>query len=98
MLGVMSPSKLHAALAMGVPIVYVGPAGGNVHEAIERFGCGVSLRHGDVDGLVAFLGRLRAQPALRAELSTRARAAFEAAYSDHAGLARFDALLDAPPD
>ena len=98
MLGVMSPSKLHAALAMGVPIVYVGPAGGNVHEAIERFGCGVSLRHGDVDGLVGFLERLRAQPALRAELSARARAAFEAAYSDHAGLARFDALLDGPPD
>lgn len=96
MLGVMSPSKLHAALAMGVPIVYVGPAGGNVHEAIERFGCGVSLRHGDVDGLVAFLERLRAQPALRAEVSGRARAAFEAAYSDSAGLARFDALLDGP--
>ncbi|MBM3122007.1 MAG: glycosyltransferase family 4 protein [Chloroflexi bacterium] len=96
MLGVMSPSKLHAALAMGVPIVYVGPAGGNVHEAIERFGCGVSLRHGDVDGLVAFLERLRAQPALRAELSARARAAFEAAYSDSAGLARFDALLGGP--
>ena len=98
MLGVMSPSKLHAALAMGVPIAYVGPAGGNVHEAIERFGCGVSLRHGEVDGLVSFLQRLRAQPALRAELSARARAAFEAAYSDHVGLARFDALLDRLPD
>ncbi len=96
MLGVMSPSKLHAALAMGVPVVYIGPAGGNVHEAIERFGCGVSLRHGDVDGLMAFLERLRAQPALRAELSARARAGFEAAYSDAAGLARFDALLDGP--
>ena len=98
MLGVMSPSKLHAALAMGVPIVYIGPAGGNVHEAIERFGCGVSLRHGDVDGLVAFLERLRARSDLRAELSARARAAFEAAYSDRAGLARFDTLLDGPPD
>jgi glycosyltransferase involved in cell wall biosynthesis len=94
MLGVMSPSKLHAALAMGVPVVYVGPAGGNVHEAIERFGCGASLRHGDVDGLVHFLERLRAQPSLRADLSAKARLAFETAYSDHVGLVRFDALLD----
>lgn len=97
MLGVMSPSKLHAALAMGVPIVYVGPAGGNVHEAVERYGCGVSLRHGDVDGLVGFLERLRSQPGLRAGLSARARAAFEQAYCDGVGLMRFDALLDRPP-
>jgi colanic acid biosynthesis glycosyl transferase WcaI len=94
MLGVMSPSKMHAALAMGLPIVYIGPRGGNVHEAIERFGCGISLRHGDSDGLVRFLERLRLEPALREDLSRRARLAFETAYSDRIGLARFDALLD----
>ena len=94
MLGVMSPSKLHAALAMGLPIVYVGPAGGNVHEAIERFRCGTSLRHGDSDGLGRFLERLRSEPAWGAELGRRSRLAFETAYSDRVGLARFDALLD----
>ncbi len=94
MLGVMSPSKLHSALAMGLPILYVGPAGGNVHEAIERFGCGVSLRHGDVDGVVAFLTRLRSDPAARQEYSRKARHAFDAAYNDQVALARFDTLLD----
>lgn len=95
MLGVMSPSKLHSALAMGLPIVYLGPAGGNVHEAVERFGCGVSLRHGDVEGLVGFLTHLRSDPAARQEYARRARQAYETAYSDVVGLARFDALLDA---
>jgi len=94
MMGVMSPSKLHAALAMALPIVYIGPAGGNVHEAIERFGCGISLRHGDSDGLVSFLEQLRSEPALRDELGRRARLAFETAYSDRVGFARFDSLLD----
>jgi glycosyltransferase involved in cell wall biosynthesis len=94
MLGVMSPSKLHSALAMGLPILYIGPPGGNVHEAIERFGCGVSLRHGDVDGVVEFLSRLRRDPAARQEYARRSRLAFETAYTDLVGLARFDSLLD----
>ena len=34
-LGVMSPSKLHANLAAGLPVVYVGPEGSNVDEAIR---------------------------------------------------------------
>lgn len=94
MLGVMSPSKMHSALAMGVPILYVGPPGSNVHEAIERFGCGVSLRHGDVEGVVEFLTRLRRNPEARNEYSRKARLAFETAYNDQVGLARFDAVLD----
>jgi glycosyltransferase involved in cell wall biosynthesis len=94
MLGVMSPSKLHSALAMGLPILYIGPAGGNVHEAIERFDCGVSLRHGDVEGVVGFLTRMREDPAARQGYSRRARHAFDAAYNDRVALAQFDSLLD----
>lgn len=93
MLGVMSPSKLHSALAMGLPIVYIGPPGGNVHDAIERFGCGVSLRHGDVQGVVDFLHRLRSDAAAPLEYARRSRQAFETAYTDTVGLARFDSLL-----
>jgi hypothetical protein len=49
---------------------------------------------GDSDGLVRFLKQLRSEPALRDELGRRARLAFETAYSDRVGLARFDSLLD----
>lgn len=89
-LGVMSPSKLHANLAAGLPVLYVGPAGSNVDEAIEQHHCGTSLRHGDTAGLVAAVRGLRAEPGLR----TRARAAFETAYADTVTLPAFDALLD----
>jgi len=94
-LGLMSPSKLHANLAAGLPIVYIGPAGSNVDEAITRFACGVSLRTGDVDGLVATVCRLRDDDGWRAELSANARRAFDEAYSDRAALPQWDEVLDA---
>ena len=89
-LGVMSPSKLHANLAAGLPVLYVGPAGSNVDEAIVAHGCGTSVREGDPAALVTAVRGLRADP----EARQRARAAFEAAYCDDATLPAFDALLD----
>jgi glycosyltransferase involved in cell wall biosynthesis len=92
-LGVMSPSKLHAYLAMGLPIIYVGPAGSNVDEALARYGCGRSVRQGDVDGLVDAIRSLR-NPATRAALGAHAREAFDDAYSDLRTLPQWDAILD----
>jgi glycosyltransferase involved in cell wall biosynthesis len=92
-LGVMSPSKLHAYLGAGLPVLYVGPRECNVDEALTRFGCGESLRHGDVDGLVAAVRALR-DPATRTPIGARARAAFEQAYSDRRVLPLWDDLLD----
>ncbi len=89
-LGVMSPSKLHANLAAGLPVLYVGPVGSNVDEAIARHGAGRSLREGDVDGVVAAVQELRGD----AEVRARARRAFEDAYSDEAALPDFDRLLE----
>lgn len=94
-LGVMSPSKLHANLAVGLPVVYIGPPGSNVDEAIRTFGCGVSLRHGQVDELVTFIEQFMADPTARQGMARRARTAFDAAYCDARTLPRFDAVLDA---
>ena len=92
-LGVMSPCKLHGSLAMGIPILYIGPTGTNVDEAITTYRCGFSVRQGEVDGLVESLRRLRDDQELAAEMSKDARRAFEEAYSDARTLPQFDALL-----
>jgi len=92
-LGIISPSKLHSNLAMGLPVLYVGPAGGNVDEAVQRFGCGASLRHGDAAGVVEFVRKLAADPSWRDELRRRARHAFDEAYCDRRTLPQFDAVL-----
>jgi putative colanic acid biosynthesis glycosyltransferase WcaI len=93
-LGIMSPSKMNSSLAMGLPIVYVGPPGTGVDDAILRYGCGFSLRQGDVAGIVDAVRRLGEDPDLAAELSSNARRAFEGAYSDVRTLPMFDALLE----
>jgi glycosyltransferase involved in cell wall biosynthesis len=93
-LGIMSPSKMHSSLAMGLPIVYVGPPGTNVDEAISRYGCGFSLRQGDVAGIVDAVRRLQHDPELETEMSRNARRAFEESYCDARTLPQFDALLD----
>jgi glycosyltransferase involved in cell wall biosynthesis len=93
-LGVMSPSKLYAYLAMGLPVIYLGPEGSNVDEAIRQFGCGVSLRNGDTEGLVGYATRLAQDQDFRHEMSRRARQAFEEAYSDQVALPRFDEVIN----
>jgi glycosyltransferase involved in cell wall biosynthesis len=93
-LGVISPSKLHAALGMGLPILYVGPEGSNVDDAIRRYECGVSLRHGDVQGVIDFLRRLRRDAAFAGAMRERARGAFEYAYTDIQALPRFDGVIE----
>jgi glycosyltransferase involved in cell wall biosynthesis len=91
-LGVMSPSKLHGYLAMRLPILYVGPAGSNVDEAIVRYECGASIRQGDADGLVAAVRAMR-DAGHQSQLGERARKAFDDAYCDLRSLPRFDEVL-----
>jgi glycosyltransferase involved in cell wall biosynthesis len=94
-LGVISPSKLHSNLAMGLPIIYVGPEGGNVDEAIASFNCGTSLRHGDVDRLVDFVESLIVDQALLETYRRNARRAFDEAYNDRVTLPKFDQIIAA---
>ena len=93
-LGVISPSKLHSYLAMGLPVIYVGPEGSNVDEAIKAFDCGVSLRPDDVKGMIRFITDLAVDPEQKHQIASRARAAFEARYSDRVALAEYDRLLE----
>ena len=93
-IGIMSPCKMNGSLAMGVPVLYAGPTGTNVDDAISEYACGFSLRQGDVAGLVEAIRRLRSHPELAAALSKNARRAFEETYSDRSALPRFDSLLE----
>lgn len=93
-LGVISPSKLHAYLAMSLPVLYIGPEGSNVDAAIRQFGVGASLRHGDVRGTVSFLRALASDEHLRSTYGEQARAAFESAFVDTQTLPVFDAVID----
>ncbi|MGB2896035.1 MAG: glycosyltransferase family 4 protein [Anaerolineales bacterium] len=93
-LGVISPSKLHAYLAMSLPTLYIGPVGSNVDDAIKRYDAGVTLQHGDVDGVVRFINELRADSEHLQALRSNARRAFDDAFCDTQTLPIFDRILD----
>lgn len=56
--GLMSPSKIHAYLAQGKPLLYLGPPGSNVADAIDQYGCGLRVDERDAAGLARALAAL----------------------------------------
>ena len=92
-LGTISPSKIYAYLAMSLPLLYLGPQGSNVDDAITRFGVGISLRHSLAACGATFLKELANDSARLAQLRTRSRQAFEEAYSDVRVLPQFDTFI-----
>ncbi len=94
MLGIMSPSKLATNLAAGLPVMYVGPENSNVDVAIKRYGCGISLRHGDVDGVIAFIKRLKSDVQFHRRLRQHSLTAFHMGYCERLSLAAFDDVID----
>jgi glycosyltransferase involved in cell wall biosynthesis len=97
MLGCMSPSKLHRSLAMGLPVIYIGPVGSSVDQAVGRYKCGMSLRNGDVSGLVKTIEKMVASRELCQSYARQARRAFEECYCDKRTLPLFDNLIDSLP-
>ena len=91
--GIMSPSKLHSKLAAGLPVIYLGPKGSNVDAAIQKFDCGISLRHDDTNQLVEFITQMINNSHRMAEMSDNAIQAFEDSYCDKATLPQFDRLI-----
>jgi glycosyltransferase involved in cell wall biosynthesis len=94
MLGCMSPSKLHASLAMGLPILYLGPLESNIDDAVNAYQCGISLRQGDTEGLVDTLEMLASSQDIWQGFAKRSRHAFEDHYCDKKNLPLFDAIID----
>lgn len=92
-LGIMSPSKLHANLAASLPVLYIGPETCNVDEAIARFDCGLSARHGETERVTAFIQGLLDQPDQLKSLQAKARGAFDQAYNDTKVLPQFDQVI-----
>ncbi len=68
------PSKIFEAMAMGLPILLVSPAG-EASRIIAEDGAGIWSPAGDPAGLAAAATRLMADDALRGGLAARSRAA-----------------------
>ena len=64
MLGTVHPCKIYNILAVGAPVLYIGPQPSHVSEILDRLGDGHSwatVSHGEVEMLVRRIQDLRAQ-------------------------------------
>lgn len=94
--GLMSPSKIHEYLALGKPLIYVGPTGSNVADAIEQFGCGVRADEKDPEGLARCLGAIAAGTFDYAAASRNAARAGASRYAEPVALGDLLGFIEEP--
>ena len=91
--GLVYPSKLAGVLAAARPVLFVGPAVGEISRLVEREQCGAVSALGDGAHLADTVLQWQAEPALRVQLGRQARAAYEKYFTFGAALARWEEIL-----
>ena len=78
--GVVVPSKLFGILAIGRPVLMVGPATSECARIVTEFGAGYAIPNGDGEGLAARVRELRDDAATREKAGRAARRALETRF------------------
>lgn len=94
--GIVHPCKVYGAMAVGRPIMLLGPSPSHVADLLERHDIGWHVRHGDVDGAVRAVEEMAAAPRERLEaMGLRAKRAIEGELSKKVLCGRFCDILEA---
>lgn len=89
MRGLVHPSKCYGAMALGRPLLLLGPAGSHFGRLIRETGMGWQVEHGDVAGLANVLREALQNPAMVRDRANLSRRVLEDRFSRERGLARF---------
>jgi hypothetical protein len=73
MVGIIHPCKIYGAMAVGRPVLFLGPRPSHVSDILEQNRIGWHVEHGDVDGARAAIDE--AQGAGAARLTTMGKTA-----------------------
>ncbi|CAA9421776.1 MAG: hypothetical protein AVDCRST_MAG64-2931 [uncultured Phycisphaerae bacterium] len=92
--GVVVPSKLFGAMAVGRPTVIVGPADAECSRVLREHDAGLVVPNGDARGLAAAVERLRDDAECRTRMGCNARDALAAHYSAAVAMARIEQILE----
>lgn len=95
MVGIVHPCKIYGAMAVGRPILYLGPEPSHVSDLLDEHDIGATVAHGDVDGAIAAIRRLRAlSPETRATMGATAQRIMSERLSQKILCARFCDFLE----
>ncbi len=59
MIGIIHPCKVYGAMSVGRPILFLGPKPSHISDILDEHDIGESVRHGDVEGCIAAIRRMR---------------------------------------
>jgi glycosyltransferase involved in cell wall biosynthesis len=63
MVGIIHPCKIYGAMAVGRPILFLGPRPSHISDLLDKHDIGIHVSHGDTTAAVAAIQRFRAMPA-----------------------------------
>lgn len=93
--GIVHPSKVYGAMAVGRPILLIGPDENHVSDIINEFDNGWHVRHGDVDDAERVLRKIAGMPAGElAAMGKRGRDAIHASGGKHGAVGRVCDVLE----
>lgn len=93
--GIVHPSKVYGAMAVGRPILLVGPDENHVSDILNQFNCGWHVRHGDVEGaekVLREIARLSAEDLVA--MGKRGRDAIQASGGKQGAVGRVCDVLE----
>ena len=93
MSGLLVPSKFYGALAVGRPVVFIGPSDCEVARVINAHECGYVLEPDEIDRLGIVLRELCTNAEMRLAMGQRARQALDLEYSREHALVSWQGLL-----
>lgn len=95
MVGIVHPCKFYGAMALGKPILCLGPEQSHVGEVVRDTGCGWRVDHGDVAGMVAVLRAAADMPAAELDaVGAKGLAAVKSTLGEEMLREQFASLLE----
>jgi len=88
------PSKFYGIAAAGRPTLFIGDRDGEIARLVARADCGAAVPIGNGEALERAILKLAASESLRKAMGARARALFEAEFSEARGLADWARALN----
>src|SRR5262249_25718173 len=62
MVGIIHPCKIYGAMAVARPVLFFGPRPSHISDLLEEHNIGFHVEHGDVEGAVKAISKLRKSP------------------------------------
>jgi hypothetical protein len=62
MVGIIHPCKIYGAMAVGRPILFLGPSPSHISDLLDQHQIGLQIRHGDVNGAVETIRKIHGMP------------------------------------